>query len=343
MPIEFGCTQCGKQLRTPDETAGRQAKCPQCGAVMQIPGIASAAPQSAPPPASPFGEPPNSDAQGWNPYASPSIGGPSAAPSQSARIGDIVPTRVEFGRVFDVAWRIYRTQVGFGILVLLTLIGVSIVAMIPMALLGMTMFAAIGFPMAPGQGGMPMQMDAKMFAIGLAIQVYGWLYQTWLDLGILRCFINVARGEQAQIGDLFTGGKHLSRGLVVTGIFLAVGIVVSLPGLVTANEAVNAVFSIVGFVIHISLLLLFAQAMPLIVDKQLSATDALTMSMAVMRGNKLMAVLVCIVAFIAFSVFSVITCLIGLLFAVPFTYVLRAVFYMQAAGQPTADVGAPTP
>ncbi len=30
MPIEFRCLQCGKLLRTGDDTAGKQAKCPEC-------------------------------------------------------------------------------------------------------------------------------------------------------------------------------------------------------------------------------------------------------------------------------------------------------------------------
>jgi len=63
MSIEFVCTQCGKLLRTPDDAAGKQAQCPQCRAVMQVPP-SSAAPADAvnvqvpPPPSS-------------NPYESP--------------------------------------------------------------------------------------------------------------------------------------------------------------------------------------------------------------------------------------------------------------------------------
>lgn len=49
MPIEFRCAQCQKLLQTPDETAGKQAKCPQCGAIQQIPS-----PTTPPPPSSPF-------------------------------------------------------------------------------------------------------------------------------------------------------------------------------------------------------------------------------------------------------------------------------------------------
>lgn len=50
MAIEFRCTECDKLLRTPDDTAGKQAKCPECGAIMQIP-----TPPPREPPANPFG------------------------------------------------------------------------------------------------------------------------------------------------------------------------------------------------------------------------------------------------------------------------------------------------
>jgi hypothetical protein len=37
MPIEFRCSQCGKLLRTGDDTAGRQAQCPECEAIGTVP------------------------------------------------------------------------------------------------------------------------------------------------------------------------------------------------------------------------------------------------------------------------------------------------------------------
>ena len=52
MPIEFRCVQCNKLLRTPDETAGGQARCPDCGGVTEIP-------QSGQPQVNPFEAPQN--------------------------------------------------------------------------------------------------------------------------------------------------------------------------------------------------------------------------------------------------------------------------------------------
>jgi hypothetical protein len=44
MSIEFRCNQCGKLLRTGDETVGRQAQCPACGAISVVPATNSSAP-----------------------------------------------------------------------------------------------------------------------------------------------------------------------------------------------------------------------------------------------------------------------------------------------------------
>ncbi|HEV3024847.1 MAG TPA: zinc ribbon domain-containing protein, partial [Pirellulales bacterium] len=43
MPIEFRCSQCGKLLRTGDDTAGKQARCPACGNVLPVPARSQAA------------------------------------------------------------------------------------------------------------------------------------------------------------------------------------------------------------------------------------------------------------------------------------------------------------
>ncbi len=37
MPIEFYCPGCGKLMRTPDETAGRKGRCPNCKIKVAIP------------------------------------------------------------------------------------------------------------------------------------------------------------------------------------------------------------------------------------------------------------------------------------------------------------------
>ena len=100
MPIDFLCSQCRHTLRVPDETAGKQARCPQCGFVQTIPTKSPPAdePKSEPqvysrpsppvdkstpadPPRGPQSTYESYSSSGGtyasNPYQSPSQGGPA--------------------------------------------------------------------------------------------------------------------------------------------------------------------------------------------------------------------------------------------------------------------------
>jgi len=89
MAIEFRCGPCGRLLRTGDDTAGKQAQCPECGALTRVPASAQPPASWAPPlapleataswppggaPGSPFAPgPPTPGVQdSQNPYESPS-------------------------------------------------------------------------------------------------------------------------------------------------------------------------------------------------------------------------------------------------------------------------------
>jgi hypothetical protein len=88
MPIEFSCSQCGKRLRVGDDAAGKQAKCPSCGAVQPVP-VADRAPEAAQPARDnsqrlspgdnvsqfPSGNVPRSLEPSDNPYAAPAESG----------------------------------------------------------------------------------------------------------------------------------------------------------------------------------------------------------------------------------------------------------------------------
>src|SRR5262249_29429633 len=65
MPIDLTCS-CGRQLRVADEYAGRQGRCPACGAVLDIPQRDALVSRWTPPP--------TDEAQGLT--ATPGLGGP---------------------------------------------------------------------------------------------------------------------------------------------------------------------------------------------------------------------------------------------------------------------------
>lgn len=84
MPIEFRCTNCHRRLRTPDGTAGKRTKCPECGTALTIPAGETEAPPPSPPETQPGPEAAaaaNPYAVAANPYAAPTVP-PPAAPGE---------------------------------------------------------------------------------------------------------------------------------------------------------------------------------------------------------------------------------------------------------------------
>jgi hypothetical protein len=80
MPIEFRCGQCGKLLRTGDETVGRQAQCPECGALTRVPAVGASAGSALP--LAPLGSQSSASASG-SPFGSASAANvdPSGVPA----------------------------------------------------------------------------------------------------------------------------------------------------------------------------------------------------------------------------------------------------------------------
>jgi hypothetical protein len=146
MPIEFPCQQCGKQLRTADDTAGKMARCPACGNVQPIPAASRGAPAftsrpnepfspgKPPSPAgpapykfaddagkgvSPFGQPakPNPFAETatpFNPYAAPSYPGAFQAPGRDEAYArnKVQGPAIALMATFGIAVAIYVVALG---------------------------------------------------------------------------------------------------------------------------------------------------------------------------------------------------------------------------------------
>ncbi|RIK83333.1 MAG: hypothetical protein DCC68_04215 [Planctomycetota bacterium] len=343
MPIEFNCTQCGNPLRTPDGTQGRQAKCPQCGAVMQIPFAASAAPPPAPATGSPFAPGPQAgEQQGWNPYASPSIGGESAQ-QRTSSVGELVPTRVDFGRSLSATWAIFKANMSICLLTGLTLCVVHVVFNFISSAISSALGGAVNF--APGRAAPNIDLGSVVIA-QIVIQLIGWVAYTWLQMGTIRCFLRIARGEPASVGDIFSGGPYLLRGMLINLIFFVTGLIGAIlafaamaagGGDLLAFFAVLAVLAIVNVVIYLSV----SQSFAAVVDRDMPAIDGIKTSISVMSGNRLTLFLLFLVVGIVGGLFSLVTCFIGFVAVVPYIGLLQAVFYLQCTGQRTSEFGPP--
>jgi phage FluMu protein Com len=302
MPIEFRCLQCGKLLRTGDDTAGKQAKCPECGAVMPIPG------ETPKPemirewqdiPSSPFG--PSSAAE--NPYQSPAAF-PAAAWAVPA--GEIRPTRIGFGETLSRAWAVFSDSwlVVLGALLLMLLVYFA----------GYFVMASI----AAGIGIAIQDRDAARILVQAA-QFGAALLSLWLNIGLQLFALGVARGEQPRYGLLFAGGPRL---LPVIGCFLLTGLVVF--GGVLLLVVPGLIF-----------LMMLSQAQLLVIDRQLGVLEAMSLSAKIMAGNKLLVMGIWIITGVLAYLAVLVTCGLGLFAAAPYLLILKIVIYLSASGQPT--------
>jgi phage FluMu protein Com len=281
MPIEFHCTQCGKLLRTGDDTAGKKAKCPQCGAVLPIPEPAAA--------------------QSQNPYQSP--GEMETPPELAAEIlRGFHPTRIEVGDVMSRTWTIYKANLWPCVLVVFLYLVINF---------GMPQLVSFGLRSADAMNGL---------ALGV-INILGGLLSIWLSLGLWIYMLKTARGEKADVADLFSGGRLIVPAIGISLIVLAAVIVGSILLIVP------------GIIIS----LMWSQATLVLIDRRTGVLDSLRYSARATSGNKLTLFAIGLAASVIGLVSTVCTIGVGLFFVYPYMALLLAVSYLAMTGQTTAD------
>ena len=320
MPIEFRCTQCNKLLRTGDDTAGRQAQCPACGVIMPVPGKSQPSGETPPNEGNPFGNPPVAGEPQFSP--SPDSGNPYQSPGEYSPFrsgftpGEIRPSTLDLGEAFARAWEIFKVQ--WGMCVAATLI-----------------VQALGFVVGMALGLLPI--------VGPIVNT---LFSVWLGIGQAIFFLNVARGQQPQIEDLFTGwprfwkilGASLLVGLIVVGITLVCVVPLTMIGFMVGRDAAPF-FAVLGGVIAVIPVMVVSLSLSqfyyLIIDRDFDIIESLKMSRSLMEGNKATLLLIYL-TFIPITIVAVLPCFLGLLVAVPFFCLMYAVIYLLVTGQPTA-------
>lgn len=322
MPIEFRCDQCGKLLRTGDETAGKQAKCPSCGTVQPIPTPLSsthppAGPQGSPPAGSPFaagGAPPlvpAPDAE-VNPYQSPLA--PTTLdyrPGAPPTAGGFEPAPIDAGDILNRTWEIFKSQVW-----MCTLAGAAVWLCSIIFSFAVSRFMTA---MIAGRGAQPGDLGA-LISLQLAVQVPNLLFTTWLEGGLAVYLLKIARGTEPSIADVFTAGRWYFPLLIARALF----------GLM---YFVGAMFCLVP---GIMLALIFGQYFYLIVDRKLSIGESYGVSRELTSGNKLH-IFVLYLATIGVSLLGLAACLVGIFPAISFIFLMWAVTYLAISGQPTVD------
>ena len=277
MSIDFRCTQCDRLLRTGDDAAGKQAKCPGCGLLLTVPGARSQTAAGTAPPASgdatswpgatPFGSQPpgampfGSQLPGAMPFGPPwtgaAPGGPQAPsgpvnPYQSpgdflgppawhaaAPLAPIVPTRVALGDLFSRTWSVFKDQYGICLGLFAATLGLAFLAYI-VAYIVLMVVLAVGMTTLRHQ------------AVGMFVAMFLWLpvffllpaglFILWIHLGLLRGMISVARGQPTSLGALFSGGAYLFRAILASLLLGLIGVAIQLVGGFVAGLAGSLAF-----------------------------------------------------------------------------------------------------
>lgn len=368
MPIDFQCQQCGRLLRTPDETAGKQAKCPACGNVQEIPSASTAGvappeespfgqvapprppvepspagggapPQPPQPPVSPFGapsaEPPwRPDSQ--NPYQAPAAG-PAVQPHYGAApAGQFVHTRLDAGATLDYAWSTYKDQWTVCVLALVIVYAISLGAGMVVQVMEVTLRAVNATPAV---------MMAVLFLANVASQLVGF----WLGIGVKIFLLKVARRHDPSFTDLFAGGRYLIRVIlasILIGLMVFGAVIVCLvPGLALmalvgpnspAGWIVVSLCTVAATIAGIVLYIIFSQYQYLIIDRNVGVIDSLMLSRDVTAGNRLMIFILGLIYF-GLSMLGILACCIGLVFTLPLAMLTFAVAYLMMTGQLRGD------
>lgn len=320
MAIEFRCTQCGKLLRTGDDTAGKQAQCPGCGTIMTIPeGTADAGSPLPPPNGNPFG------AAGPQPLMPIDSGNPYQSPREYAPIrpagfqGAIVPGTLDLGDIFSRTWTLFQADwgvcVGVALIVWLLSFGVNTVSR----------FVPV---------------------IGMIIAL---LFQTWLNIGQALFFLKKARGQGVEISEIFQGGPYFGKillasilvGLMVFGIVLVCMLPLILVAAARANE-ITTISAIVGGCVAVGfiwyVMLRFGLFYYLILDRNVGVIESLRMSTDLMEGNKMTLFLIGLVGGALSMLAVLLTCGLGAFVVMPYFAMMHAVVYLTIIGQPTAEM-----
>lgn len=336
MPIEFRCTGCQKLLRTKDDSAGKQARCPECGTLLAVPEKPAAAiPPAATPAASVSPPATRTNDQATptvsdNPYLSPQTSyaddSPTTTPSEELR-----PTAMDVGETLLRTWRIFWRNRGVCVLATILFFILTTVPRIP----------TIQWSNAAAR-----RQDWGNYAIWYACDVLlGWLIYAYVGAGMRLLLLKLARGEQAPLSTLFVGGRYYLS-LLIGGLLFGVSLFLGMFGLL-----IGAVFAA----------LLFWPYAYLIVDRNIGVIDAFRTSAAITAGNRLtvlatysvasilstaiiiiVAILAAIIGFLAagFLRFELVIwagMMVGGLFIFPYLLLLPTVMYLSMTGQPISE------
>lgn len=332
--IELNCHHCGKSLKTPDDRAGRQARCPGCYQLITIPTADGLTTESA------DGLAENLDTVGTiadDETATPPVDSKNC-PKCSGPVPQTAIRCQACGHIFEAsrpqqipgsyrretrpfppgeviadAWRIYVDRIG--ILTAAFLIN-GVLSFIAFAIGEQTLkLAQLLYDDTHDS------IPTMSIVAGGAAFLLAFVLMAYLHCGYLIMHLKAAREQPVQFADLFSGQTYTFRMLVNSAIFLTITVLglgfLIVPGVITCLA-----FWAYGLVL---------------VDKNPPGLGCLKQSLKMSRGNWGSLFIVFAVA-LPCLVSGYCACIVGLIFAIPFVYALMAVTYDRMSYQTDGDI-----
>ncbi|MFO0908484.1 MAG: hypothetical protein U0794_09000 [Isosphaeraceae bacterium] len=255
-----------------------------------------------------------------NPYAPP-----EAELRQAPRLsyhGTLPGQTFSASIVIGRSWEIYKQR--FSLVFGLVVIPNGIVAL----------YQIVGTSMAE-----TVDQDSVMGIIGqYAFSLAGVILQLWLTCGQTKGLIEVARGEDANLGEAFQGGPYVLRTIGGTLVYLALQLIVValllapagmlfLAGLPFAAIVALIVGVFVAICISLVIRVRFEQMTYLIIDREFGVRDALRGSLMLTRGHTFDLVGLVLVGGVI-GVSGILFCGVGILVTLPWMYLLLACIYV---------------
>lgn len=271
-----------------------------------------------------------------NPNAAPHA--PSSTRKKAKSVG--IGRTLSIGETFSKTWSVYMEKLGEGVLVSLVLIGYGIL----MGIL-ISAFLFVGVWVVPGVMATFGVDIERITASGGAIIVLGNLFaipilyvNSFLQAGLVKWSVNVARGRKSSVNDMFDGGPYLLRvfgfNLLSMVVMVPVALVFDAIRSMSEHPAILITSMLVHLLITFYVGLLLLLVVYLIVDKEQEVFTAILNSAHLMGGlNHVLVFVVYFVFFFCATFVYGITCGIGMLFVIPYFFVLNGVIYTQIVGK----------
>ncbi|MEO7097547.1 MAG: hypothetical protein ABI175_30075 [Polyangiales bacterium] len=244
--------------------------------------------------------------ESYNPYAAPS-GGP-ATPPGPGELGAPQPWAV--GEVITTAWDLFKRQAA-------PLVVAAMIASAMSALPGQipAILAALHV-VEPN--------SVEYWSIFGVTTFIGQIIGAWINCGMVKIYLDAARGREPHVPDLFSGGARflpmLGANLLIFLVVFFGMILLIVPGIIAA--------------LGLSLTQYY------VIDREMGPMEALRASWDAMKGNKGRMFGFMWAAF-GIMLLGALACCMGTLAAAPTVGVAMAIIYLRVSG--SGAPGAPTP